>query len=68
MTDELQGCDDCPATVHTSTGASAVTDEPVLVVVVEHEPTCPWLARVAPDGATLAPTPDRLLRHVRRDC
>lgn len=43
-------CEDCPATMHTSRGRGVLG--PVLVVSVVHERSCPWLARVAPQGAT----------------
>lgn len=57
-------CPDCPASVHGSRGQGLAGL--VLVVVVEHEPTCPFLARSAPQGATLA-VPGALLRHVARE-
>ena len=45
-------CEDCPATVSAAKGRGMFGD--VLIVAVIHEPTCPWLARVAPESATVA--------------
>lgn len=54
-------CQDCPAdaTVSRQQGLAG----PVLVVMVVHEPTCPWLARVAPDGVARAVIDGGLLLH-----
>ena len=57
-------CEDCPAVIHRSRGTGL--GGAVLVVAVEHEPTCPWMARVAPDGATMSGA-DGVLLHFRRD-
>jgi hypothetical protein len=56
-------CEDCPAVMHLSRGVGV--GGPVLTVVVEHEPSCPWLARVAPNGATIS-TEAGILMHVAR--
>jgi hypothetical protein len=60
---ELQAlaCEDCPAVITETTNPGL--GGPVRTVSVEHERTCPWLARVAPDGATLA-TPWGILMHL----
>lgn len=46
---QASACEDCPAEIRVSRGTGLLGL--VLVVAVEHEPTCPWLARVAPGGA-----------------
>lgn len=40
-------CEDCPAGIQCARLQGLAG--PVLLVVVTHEPTCPWLARVAPN-------------------
>ncbi|TDD35259.1 hypothetical protein E1287_14200 [Actinomadura sp. KC06] len=65
--DDLQAlaCEDCPAVVHVSRGQGL--SGPVRVVVVEHEASCPWLTRVAPDGATVPGALGVLTHRARRD-
>lgn len=48
-------CDDCTACWHQRTHQGLAG--PVLVVTVEHAPTCPWLGRVAPSGHATTLTP-----------
>jgi len=53
-------CGDCPATITKTRGEGLFGG--VLVVTVLHDPSCPWLARVAPDGATMS-TPAGIVIH-----
>jgi hypothetical protein len=57
-------CEDCCARLHLSRGRGIAG--PVLVAVVEHELTCPWMARVAPEGVTMSGS-SGVLMHVLRD-
>ncbi|WP_109507221.1 hypothetical protein [Nocardioides speluncae] len=57
-------CEDCPAEVHTEAGAGLFG--PVRIVTVVHDDTCPWLTRVAPEGATHV-SAEGILMHVFRD-
>ena len=57
-------CEDCVGRMHLSRCQGI--NGPVLVAVVEHEPTCPWLARVASSGATIASAAG-ILTHRFRD-
>jgi hypothetical protein len=43
-------CEDCPAEIRCARLQGL--RGPVLAVVIDHEPTCPWLARVAADNIT----------------
>ncbi|MEU9657560.1 hypothetical protein [Streptomyces chartreusis] len=56
-------CEDCPADIRCTTLQGL--NGPVLTVVITHEPTCPWLARVAPEGATLV-RERGIVRHTAR--
>lgn len=63
---DLAACPDCSASVSATVGRSGISGGPVLVVEVEHDATCPWFARFVPAGESVnAPTPDRVIRHVR---
>lgn len=57
-------CEDCPARVHVTSGAGL--QGPVRIVTVLHAETCPWLARVAPDGVTHA-TAEGIVIHAAAD-
>lgn len=55
-----EACEDCLAVVTATMGKGI--GGPVRVVSVEHERTCPWLARVAPESATIV-TAEGILMH-----
>lgn len=46
-----KACDDCIPAVELSRQRGIAG--PVLVAVVTHQATCPWAARVTPDGAVV---------------
>lgn len=56
-------CEDCPAEIYVSRGTGLLGV--VLVVAVEHEDTCPWMARVAPGGAVRSTDRDVVMHSVR---
>ncbi|GAA3767271.1 hypothetical protein [Streptomyces chiangmaiensis] len=56
-------CQDCPSEIYVSRGKGLFGV--VLVVAVEHEDSCPWLARYAPDG-TVRATPHGVVMHNAR--
>lgn len=61
---EALACEDCPAQVRVGRlqGLAGV----VLAVVVDHAVTCPWLARVAPEGAATITGQGGIVRHQSR--
>lgn len=60
---ELQAlaCEDCPADITVQRG-HGITG-PVLVVLVAHDPNCPWCRVHVPVGGAALAVPGALLRH-----